>query len=435
MTKKSRVTLRRSLKRYWDGTHRVTTPERTERAVMRKIRASGLPVVFQMTRIDGIDKLGLPVYSAQYPDVFNNTKKPGVVTCCKGKGSTVASARVSALMERVERFSASDMDLRDVIYAPFESIRRRAVSRWDLVPCNLQRRLYTKREVDRQILPWTACHSLSRDREVLLPANMVYFRGFRENNDFSYTNGLAAGNTIEEAVLHGLCEVVERHLQEVVYRNGIKTPRVPLESISDAGLAKIVARFASAGLKLYINDVSLDFGIPAFGVFAADAAGPHYDAHSFYTAVGVHPDKRVALSRALLELAQERASVRNAVLGGEIALEVLPSAPPHIVDECMGIVDLEREVRFDDIADIADNDIAVEIGKVVASLGGRGCEVIVKDLTHPMLGVPVVRVVVTGLQPGIWGIGVSELDHEVAQVSSHLNSTPSARAQPRVLGV
>ena len=80
MSEPSKLTLRRSLKRYYKGMHRVLSPEETEKTLLRKVRNSGLPIYFKLLRIDGLDKIGVPIYAVQYSDVFNNTKKPNTTT-------------------------------------------------------------------------------------------------------------------------------------------------------------------------------------------------------------------------------------------------------------------------------------------------------------------------------------------------------------------
>lgn len=419
MAQSSRLTLRRSLKKYHQGTHRICSPQETERMVLKKVRDSGLPVYFELERIDHLDKIGLPVHAVHYSDVFNNTKQAGQGTCCKGKGLSAVDSRVSALMERVERFSASDMSLKDIVFSPFRDLDN-AISRWDFVPCNLQRKLYTKKEVDRQRLPWTKCFSLSHDREVMAPANLVYFRSFKENNDFSYTTGLASGNSREEAIFHGLCEVIERHLQEVIYRNGVKTPLVDIESIADENLRDLIGGFTSKGIKLHINYLSLDFQIPAFGVLGFDQAPPYFDSYSFYSSVGVHTDKTVALTRALTELAQSRASFLYALKNKELSVGETSALPASVIRAHSQVLDPSGLRSFEDISESSREDISEEIRWIVEVLKGKGCEVLIKDLTHPSIGIPVVRVLVRGLQPGLFGIGVVDLNHQVAQISKHL---------------
>lgn len=407
-----------SPKRYYKGTHRVISPEQTKKIGLKKIKSSGLEVFKKIIRIDMHDILGIPVYAAIHNNKFNNSNQPSW-----GKGVTASAAYVSSMMERAERYSASDAGqwAQEIVYASFKDINRQAaISRWDFVPCNLQRKLYTKSEINKQIFPWVKCFSLSRNKEVFVPANLVYLKSDWCQNDFSDTTGLAAGNNIEEAVLHALCEIIERHLEDTIHWNRLRAPLIDNESINKGELKKIIRRFTQKNINLHLSYLTGDFKIPAIRAFAYPKEGPYIKSASFYYSIGVHPDKTVAAMRALTELAQSRACALYKIKNKYIKIGKSGKFPSEFRYFLGEIIRESNKLCFDNIPSYDNGDLVKDIKFIIDLLHAKGCEIIVKDLTHPLMGIPTVRVLVQGLQPGILGIGIANLNHKAARLSAHL---------------
>ncbi|NTW27396.1 MAG: YcaO-like family protein [Candidatus Moranbacteria bacterium] len=387
--------------------------------VLDRIKKSGLPVLIKVERIDHLDNLGIPVYAAAHSDIFGNCGKPSW-----GKGITEDLAYVSALMERVERYSASDVSgAEDIVRRRFIDFKQGdAVSRWDLVPCNLQRKLYTKAEVDRQELLWAKCFSFTKNRNVFIPVNMVYFLPAEEYDDFSYTTGLASGNSIEEAILHALCEVIERHVEEVAYNNKVKFPTIDLATIKNKEVKNLINAFISNDFNLQFTRMDTDFNVSIIRAFAYEKKGPYANTYSQYTSIGVHPNENVAIIRALTEIAQARACNYYQIKNKTQSIEMVEVIPDDIMHYFSDIMDRECVISLDDVQSISRNDISSEIRNILKALKKKKCEVIFKDLTLPKLEIPVVRVIVRGLQPGNLGVGVIDLKHDVARISENLTA-------------
>jgi len=411
--------LHSSPKTYYKGTHRTISPEETKRIILKKIRHSNLPIYEKIIRIDHLDKIGIPVYAVIHSNRFNNSRLPSW-----GKGLTDDLAYVSGLMERVERYSASDIYVRrkEIIYSEFKGIKdERMISRWDLIPCNLQRKLYSKKEIDKQVRPWVRCFSLTKNKNVLIPANLIFFKADGCKDDFSDTTGLASGNNIEEAILHGLCEVIERHLQDVIHWNKIKVPSINIESICDYDLKRIITKIQSKGMiTLHLSYLTSDFKIPVIRVFGYPKKGPYLGSFGFYTSVGVHPDKKIALARALTEFVQARVSGLYRIKNKYDKVYKFKVFPYNIYNFFNDIIG-EDTLPFDKIVSYKNKDILEDIELIINILHSKGCEIIVKDLTHPKIGIPTVRVLVKGLQPGIFGIGIVDLNHKAARISKYLD--------------
>ena len=407
-----------SPKAYYQGTHRAKAPEDTLRHVRSRIKASGLPVLRQILRIDNLDVIGIPVFAVTHTDKSGNTMLPSW-----GKGIDEALACASGLMERVERYSACDVEVHsnEIVYDSFESLgRKSAISRWEFVPCNLQRKTLTKRALDRRVMPWLRCFSLMDSKDVYVPGNLVFFRKDFNPGDFSDTTGLASGNSLEEAILHGLCEVIERHVEDVAHWNKKKTPVINIRSINDPDILLIIKKFKSCGIRLNISYLSGSFKVPVIRVTGYGISGPYPDAYSFYGAVGAHPDKKVALLRALTEFAQSRASLFYRLDHGLANQKMSNRLPDFITEFYDDVIDPEKLLDFNDVVSYDNDDFLKDIVLIKDILSKKGCEIFIKDLTHNAFGIPVVRVIVKGLQPGLFGIGIVDLNHKVARVSKHL---------------
>ena len=331
-------------------------------------------------------------------------------------------------MERIERYTASDIFIRqnEVIFSNFYSLKEKgAISRWDFVPCNLQRKLYSKKDVDKQVRPWVRCFSLIKNRDVFIPSNLVFFSSEWCKNDFSDTTGLATGNNLEEAILHALCEVIERHLEEVVCGNKIKVPTIDIGSIEDPSLQTLIRRLQiKENLHVQLSYMTGDFGVAAIRIFAYPRQSPYWNTYGIYSAIGVHPDKNVALARALTEFVQGMASSLYRIKQGYDKVNTCDSLPPELFNFFDDIIDHSKKILFESVGSSCRADLLDDIHDILGVLARKGCDVIVKDLTHPQLGIPTVRVIVKGLQPGILGISLPSPYHKVARISPWLNLYP-----------
>jgi ribosomal protein S12 methylthiotransferase accessory factor len=247
-------------------------------------------------------------------------------------------------------------------------------------------------------LPWVEAWDIVADEGVLVPAHAVFHplpRGylplFRTN-----TNGLASGNTREEAVFHGLAEVVERDawsLVEVTKRPGPRITDPP------AGLpAELLGKFAGAKVEVTVRDITSDLGIPTCAAVSDDAV--LRDPRLLTIGMGTHTSARIAFLRALTEVAQSRLTqihgaredTTNADLRTRMGYERVRRMNRYWFDA-------DSELPFSALPSWETDDFLKDIGVIVSALGKAGMErVLVADLTRPELGVPVVRVVVPGLE-------------------------------------
>lgn len=176
------------------------SPKITIKNVEGKLKRAGVTRIAEITHLD---RLGIPVYSAIRPGAAE-----GAVSIYAGKGATKNQAKASAMMEAFERYSAeiNKADTDKFERGAFPE-KENALDPETLILPSLPF------EVEKTPLDWIKSIEITNDQEYLVPANAVYHPYIPPSGSSlfkSNTNGLASGNRIEEAVYHGITEVVER---------------------------------------------------------------------------------------------------------------------------------------------------------------------------------------------------------------------------------
>lgn len=126
------------------------------------------------------------------------------------------------------------------------------------------------------------------------------------------SNGLASGNSVMEASLHALFELIERDIWSIEF---VRNASVRVEGLPPE-IRAIEAAAAREGLTLVVRHVPNDFAMPFFACFLFDPARP--ERRFFNGGWGCHLDKHIALMRAVTEAAQSRAAYLH---GGRAAPE------------------------------------------------------------------------------------------------------------------
>ena len=375
--------LRSCIKKYKTDTHRAFSPEETLDRIAPKMELAGITRVADITNLD---RIGIPVFSSIRP-----AADKGAISVYNGKGATPAEARVSAMMEGIERYSAEVHD-REVLVESYSKLKAdmNAVDPRDLAP--------PQESNPDMAIPWVSGFDLIRKEEVMVPASgvfhplpMNYPQLFRTN-----TNGLASGNVLEEAVFQGLSEVIERDawsLVEAVKRTG------PLVTDVEDGLAAgLIEKFASAEVEVRIKDITSDIGVPTIAAASDDLQLK--DPALLTIGMGTHTSAEVAVLRALTEVAQSRLTqihgaredTTTADFRRQIGYERTKRLNRHWFED-IGTKSF-GEIESQDSEDFLD-DINLMLRRLEASGMDRA---IVVDLTREEIGVPVVRVMVPGLE-------------------------------------
>ncbi|MFC4056740.1 TOMM precursor leader peptide-binding protein [Planomonospora corallina] len=334
-----------------------------------------------------------------------------------GKGRSEIQAKVSALCEAIERYSAvwrggepvvraayADLDPAAAVHPDrlllFSDEQRAGRKEWNADPAH---RLQQVPDPFDETVPfdWSRAWSLTRDEERLVPAAYAWYGHPDLNGHFfcvADSNGSAAGNTLEEAILQGLCELVERDSVALWWYNRVRRPAFDLDSLDDPYVDRLRSFYASMDRDLWMLDLTTDIGMP---VYAAVSRRRHA-VEDIMVGFGAHPDSRIAAFRALTELNQFLPSVEQRDERGET---VYLMDDPEMLGWCRG-AKLDREPWLSPHPDLqpvtvgpsASTDLAECVRGCVAAIGAAGSEVIVLDQTRPDLDLNVVKVMAPGLR-------------------------------------
>ncbi|MDN7025968.1 YcaO-related McrA-glycine thioamidation protein [Methanoculleus sp. FWC-SCC1] len=371
-------------KEYANETQRAVPPEETLARVRGVLPAAGITRIADITNLD---RIGIPVFSGIRP-----TAEAGAISVYNGKGATPVEAEVSAMMEGIERCSAEQGD-RPLLTGRYSDLA--ADGNTVLDPADLI--LPARAPADFPI-PWVAGYDLLQDEEILVPAHAVFHplpvtcgRLFRTN-----TNGLASGNTLEEAVFHALMEVVERDAWSLVEVRRSTCPEVT--GIAGGLAAELLETFATAEVEVRIRDMTSDIGIPTFAAVSDDLL--LRDPTLLTIGMGTHTNAGIAVLRALTEVAQSRLTQIHGAREDTDTADVRKQLGYERTKRLNRHWFAESEERdFAAIPSCDSSDFLTDITHTAERLRAAGFgRVIAVDLTREDIGIPVVRVIVPGLE-------------------------------------
>jgi len=418
--------------KYVDGIPKVKSVDDTLKHVAGIAYSIGVTRVADITHLD---VLRIPNYSAVLPGSIDN------IWVYSGKGPTHKHAKASALMESIERYSALasnfryDGNNRVSTGSMNEMIMRHG--RGNVLHVDDVVEAVSFNYNDHMPMDFIECYDIMNRNYVYVPAGLILTRydliadksGKVNPFLYSHTNGLAAGNTIEEAIVQGLCEVIERdavsiaelrssvlayhRLKSIITRlnsQGIKVkdissddyvddpdiyPKVDLTSVENKYARFLISRFEREGIPLLVKDITSDTGIPTF--IATSIQWITDDYAYMAEGHGTHPNKDVALIRAVTEVAQTRAANIQGARDDlrRMRYDVSKSAEHR----AWQFMHSSRKIDYSSIPTYEHDDVLDDIEFILSRLRTVGLDkVVVADLTHDRTKVPVVRVIVPGLE-------------------------------------
>jgi oxazoline/thiazoline synthase len=384
----------------------------SSRATVARFGKHVSPLTGVVTRLERIDA-DLPMntnFFAQHnfsaPAQNIDQLRSGLSGGSFGKGSTAEQGEASALMEAIERYSGifQGDEIRTARrfsdFAPGEAILPNDVQLFSEAQIRTRHEpvLHDSTPVPDPIDPsakidWSPVWSLRDNRFKYLPTSFLYFFYSGPAAFHTDSNGCAAGNTREEAIVQGFLELVERDAYAIWWYNRLRRAELDLTAFDDSYVRDVQTQFADAGRKLWVLDVTSDLGIPTY------VAIMHWmkdGQENIEFGSGAHFDRRIALLRALTELSQ---FLSIGLMGGgsgekpsldgvtPLRLENYPFLMPAknpIVPPAAGIK-------------LADN-TRDQVLACVDIASRAGLDFLVLDQTRPDVEVPVVRVIAPGLR-------------------------------------
>jgi ribosomal protein S12 methylthiotransferase accessory factor len=373
------------------GTNRIAAPSETLARFRRCAMRMGIT---RLGNVTGLDRIGIPVAIAVRP----NSRS---VSVSQGKGLDLTQAMASALMEAAEGFHAEEIgEFR------FASYRELAATESVVEPGSLLR---AERPFDRGAkICWIEGYDLLRQRACWVPAEIVHtdYTLPRDGYFLSGSNGLASGNHLIEAIGSAICELVER--DAVAVWNGLpihaRAKRgLDLASVDDPDCRVLLAKYDKAGIPVRLWHVTTDIGIAAFLCEIQDLS--EGDPHRLrrFQGSGCHPDRAIALARALTEAAQTRLTYITGIRDDLPPSEYLEPPGVEVMEALLDALRQEAApIPFAEIPTFAAADLGEDVRWELKRLRSSGtARVVAIDLTRPDLGIPVVRVVIPGLEGDI----------------------------------
>ncbi len=361
------------------------------REKLQKLDAQGLEILSQKQDITRVDqgRLGIPVYLS---NCGKDARRIMPTRKQMGKGASPIQAEASALMELMERYSFFTFweDMPGCVTCTWSEAQEKFGDALIPIEHMLQAVEDTlapeKAQALLDLLPWHffPVTDLVHMREVWAPLNW-----FKKLGEF---NGTSAGNTEEESLLQGLCELVERHVCCLIDREQRVTPSILQDAkhIDDPTLQGLLDAFSRENITLILKDFSLDMPVPTVGAVAYDTSTfPHTSEIVFTAGTAASPAK--AAIRAVTEVAQLAGDFCTAACYEASGLSKFEAL------EHMQWLEQGNLVALKTLPTVLADDILEELQSLIQGLHEKGYPVYAISTMHPQLQVSTHYCFVPGL--------------------------------------
>jgi len=349
--------------------------------------------VTRIADITGLDNLGIPVVTVIRPFAKH-------LSVSQGKGLTLELATMSALMEAIECYHAEHIKTHD-----FEGTYASLSKEYDLIhPAQFHKHFLKQGHIEHISLKWIQAFELIKERICYIPYALINLDSSVFRDDFAKfkisTNGLAAGNTKDEALCHAIYEIIERDALECWSRKTeteIYSTQINIASIKNYKLKDLIEHLRACNLEIYLWDISSKLNVPAFNCILYNKN--LLDPLRLFSGSGAHLSQEVALFRAILEAIQSRTSLisgnRDDIYKDyyyaqrERELNIAPRENSSYKDLAQCPSPLFENSFTDNVKQL----------KQILEMNGYH-SIIVFDHTQELLGIPVVQAFIPGMQFG-----------------------------------
>lgn len=400
-----------------DGGHRAFTPEQ----ILQRYEHLISPitgVVSALVRVSDPNNPLVHTYSATHAFGSSsnlNRLRKSLRHKSGGKGKTDRQSQASGFCEAIERYSgiyqgdeprinsklaelgeraihpAQCLLFSDTQYQNREELNQKAIVDSDWIP-----QLFD----ETQAVDWTPVWSMTEQTHKYLPTAFCYYNYRLPKGDrfcFADSNGNAAGGTLEDAILQGFLELVERDSVAIWWYNRLSRPNVDLASFNDSYLLELQDWYLCQQRELWVLDLTTDLNIPAFAALCRNVGGSEERIIAGY---GAHFDPKIAISRAVTEVNQ---------IGFDVDRQDYSTAPDSATKHWFTQVTLANQPylasctqtlpkQYADYPQQWSDDIQQDVLTCVEVARRAGLEMLVLNQTRPDIGLPVVKVIVPGLR-------------------------------------
>lgn len=335
----------------------------------------------------------------------------------QGKGITGEQATVSAMAEAAERYCARFRDSDPTFTAALNDINEKVIRLDELILLSeRQKESFEKTCAEQNLknpflpstsIDWSPAWSLTAITWRFVPASTAYYP-FPRNREYLVpawtTNGLSAGSCLEEAILQGLLEIIERDAFTIWWYNRLIPIGLDIHSFESPEASLLSNRLDSEGWDLHLLDLTTDLGVPVIAAVGISRTDPDRDPLFGF---GANLNPATALSRALGEMVAEWKSNANIFRMNENSMLYLgkrfteldfikPASDAPLLDASAKVMK-ESDYLMEDIRTLTD------------ILKQKGMETLVMDLSRNEAPLRIVRVLVTGMRQILPHFGAGRL--------------------------
>ncbi|WP_013335045.1 TOMM precursor leader peptide-binding protein [Gloeothece verrucosa] len=403
-----------------DGGHRTVTPEETVNRYQHLISPI-TGVVTALVRIPHPENNLVHLYHAVHSMMTAgdlDKLRRSLNHKSSGKGKTDRQSKASGFCEAIERYSGIYQGDEPYITATFAELGERAIH--PAAHLNYSEAQYQNREElnqknaspnhiyqpfdETKPIEWTPVWSLSEQTHKYFPTGLSYY-GYPLPEDHNFgradSNGNAAGNTLEEAILQGFFELVERDAIGIWWYNRLTCPGVDLESFNEPYLLELREFYRRKNRELWVLDITTDIGIPVFVALSRLTDGKE---DKVIMGFGAHFDPKIGILRAATEMNQlglgfdHDDNIQLWNLQEWMTKATLENQPYLAPDERVS------PKTYQDYEKLWTDDIYEDVMTCVNMAKKVGLETLVLNQTRPDIGLSVVKVIVPGLRHFWWRV-------------------------------
>ncbi len=406
-----------------DGGHRALTPEQMLERYEHHV--SPITGVIYYLGLRTAESGLVYIYDAANNFAFRHdrwaTLRNSMLQRSAGKGMTQTQAKASGLGEGIERYCGlyrpvdkavarqatyhelGDAAIDPVVLFQFSERQFETAEHWSKIS---PRHVVPAPFDPDKTIDWTPVWSLTEDRVKYVPTAFAYYgywepERFHEAFCWADSNGCASGSNLEEAVLQGFMEAIERDNIAIWWYNRLQRPRVDLASFQDPYFDRLLAFYEGLGRDTWVIDITNDLGIPTFAAVSRRRA----EKEQLCVGYGSHFDARIAIARALTEI-NEMYSAFPQIIDMEASThdqsdgEITSWMQNATVKEHYYLMpdDTLPPKTKADYPRLWQDDLRDDILRGVEILQAHGIETLVLDQTRPDVGMGVARVIAPGLR-------------------------------------
>ncbi|WP_260447532.1 TOMM precursor leader peptide-binding protein, partial [Nostoc sp. UCD120] len=404
-----------------DGGHRFCSPEETLTKYQHHISPI-TGIVRELVKIPSHGLIHTYLAKHHFRSVFDDlaSLRQNMGGRSAGKGRTDSQARASGLCEAIERYSGvfQGDEIREK--ASYQQLENKAIHPNQCM--GFSEKQYQNREQwnanskgwfqkvpehfdETRIIDWTPVWSLTEQVFKYLPTGYCYY-GYPQSEPldcWADSNGCAAGNTIEEAILQGFMELVERDCVALWWYNKLVKPSVDLESFDEPYFVQLKQYYEHLNRDLWVLDITSDLNIPCF---AAISPRKDREVEDIILGYGAHFDTKIAISRALTEVNQ---ILPNVLSFEEDGTTIYPPSADTLALKWWQTTRLGNHSylvpdsqimrkKSSDYAQLASDDLLADVKLCQRIVEEKGMEMLVLDQTRPDIGLRVAKVIVPGMR-------------------------------------